>query len=58
MEQWEYDVDRIDGWDYDVGAVLVRSASAADEDELTRAVLGWHLRPDQFMYPWNTGDPQ
>jgi hypothetical protein len=34
VEQWEYDANRIDGFDYDVDAVLVRAAFAADASEL------------------------
>ncbi|MBR7825456.1 hypothetical protein KDK95_04000 [Actinospica sp. MGRD01-02] len=58
LELWEYDADQVEGWDYDVGAVLVRSAAVASHAELTSVVLNWHLRPDEFDYPWNTDDPQ
>jgi hypothetical protein len=58
VEHWEYDADDVEGWDYDVSAVLVRSAVAACFMELTSVVVNWHLRPDQFDYPWNTDDPR
>jgi hypothetical protein len=38
LTHWDYDADHIDGHDYDIGAVLVREATAAGESELA-AVL-------------------
>ncbi|AZQ40179.1 hypothetical protein EJ357_01370 [Streptomyces cyaneochromogenes] len=58
LEHWEYDADRIDGFDYDVGAVLVRAASAADESALAGVLALWGLRPDCFGYPWESDDPR
>ena len=58
VEHWEYDAGRVEGWDYDIGAVLVRSAEVAGHAELMNVVLGWHIRPDRFDYPWNTDDPR
>jgi hypothetical protein len=58
VEQWEYDADRVDGFDYDVGATLVRSALAADESELLTVLHRWQLSPQQFLYAWDSGDPR
>ncbi|MFD0851195.1 hypothetical protein ACFQ07_03145 [Actinomadura adrarensis] len=54
---WDYDVDHLDGWDYDIGAVLIRSATAGNEPELISTLDAWELRPDQFLYPWQTDTP-
>ncbi|MFI6515681.1 hypothetical protein ACIBF1_09000 [Spirillospora sp. NPDC050679] len=53
----EYDADRIDGFDYDIGAVAVRAATVGNEGELITMLDAWNLRPDQFHYPWQTDDP-
>ncbi|MFF8479391.1 hypothetical protein [Streptomyces antibioticus] len=58
LEHWEYDADRIDGFDFDVGAVLVRAASAADESALEGALALRGIRPDSFGYPWDIDDPR
>ncbi|MGK8555132.1 hypothetical protein [Nocardia gipuzkoensis] len=55
---WEYDADRLDGFDYDIGAVLIRTAAAAGEPELTAILEEWHLHSQQFRYPWRTDDPR
>ena len=58
LQHWDYDADRIDGYDYDRGAVMIRAAAAADEAELLTTLQAWQLRPDQFRYPWQTDDPK
>ncbi|MFD7561177.1 hypothetical protein ACFV9E_42690 [Streptomyces sp. NPDC059835] len=58
LEHWEYDGELIDGFDYDIGAVLVTSAEVADEDELMAMLITWQLGPRRFSYPWNTEDPR
>jgi hypothetical protein len=58
LEHWEYDADRIDGFDYDLGAVMIRAATAADEQGLLAMLQAWQLRPGQFRYPWQTDDPR
>ncbi|GGZ36900.1 hypothetical protein GCM10010343_75030 [Streptomyces avidinii] len=58
LEHWEYDEDRIDGFDHDIGAVLVDSAEAADEVGLAAALAAWGIRPDVFVHPWETDDPK
>ncbi|MET8358907.1 hypothetical protein [Micromonospora sp. NPDC005171] len=57
-EHWEYDADRVDGFDYDIGAGLLRSTLAADETQLLTALQLWQLRPRQFLYAWDSGDPR
>jgi len=49
--------DQLDGFDYDLGAVLIQDATAHDEAELITMLQAWSLRPDQFLYPWQTDDP-
>lgn len=58
LEHWEYDRDRIDGFDYDIGAVLIGSADATDESELITVLDAWGARPGLFVYPWESEDPK
>ncbi|GID97813.1 hypothetical protein ACFQFC_08375 [Amorphoplanes digitatis] len=58
LTHWEYDADRVDGFDYDIGAVLVRSMTVTDEAHLMVALETWNLRPERFLHPWQTGDPR
>ncbi len=58
LEHWEYDGDRLDGFDHDIGAALVASADAADEAGLLAVLAAWGLRPGAFSYPWETDDPR
>lgn len=58
LEHWDYDADLIDGWDYDVGAVCRRRETVAGEAGLTGLIKTWSLRPEDFRYPWQTGDPR
>ncbi|MGQ4361677.1 hypothetical protein [Streptomyces sp. SAS_272] len=57
-EHWEYDCERIDGFDYDVGAVLIGSADATDESELIAVLKAWGVWPGLFVYPWESEDPK
>ncbi|MGB2569654.1 hypothetical protein ACPFP2_14550 [Micromonospora citrea] len=58
IEQWDYDGARLAGFDYDIGAVLVQAMTVTDEAELVAAIETWHLRPEQFLHPWQTDDPK
>ncbi|MFJ6483211.1 hypothetical protein ACIQK6_24275 [Streptomyces sp. NPDC091682] len=58
LEHREYDGERLDGFDHDIGAVLVASAEAADEAGLLAALTAWGLHPGAFAYPWETDDPR
>jgi ABC-type glycerol-3-phosphate transport system substrate-binding protein len=58
IEHWEYDADLLDGFDYDIGSTLLRSADAANEVELLTVLREWQLDPDQFQYAWDTADPR
>jgi hypothetical protein len=58
VEHWEYDAVLIDGFDYDIGAVLLRSAAAVNELELSTVLREWQLDPYQFHYAWDTADPR
>lgn len=58
LEHWEYDRERIDGFDYDIGAVLIGSADATDESELITVLDAWGVRPGLFVYPWESEDPK
>ncbi|MFG2971931.1 hypothetical protein ACGFYY_02855 [Streptomyces sp. NPDC048331] len=46
----EYDGERIDGFDHDIGA--------ADQAASRTALTAWGLRPDAFLHPWETDDPE
>lgn len=58
VEHWEYDAGLIDGFDYDIGAALLRSATAADEAELLTLLREWQLDPARFRYASDTADPR
>ncbi|MEV6901369.1 hypothetical protein [Amycolatopsis sp. NPDC051372] len=58
LQHWDYAADRLDGFGYDVGAILVKASTVAGELDLTATLEAWHLHPDQFGYPWRTDDPQ
>ena len=58
LKHWDYDADRIDGFDYDIGAILVKATAAIGESALTETLRAWELRPEQFLHPWQTADPQ
>ena len=58
LEHWDYDADQLGGFDYDIGAVLVRAATVTGEAELAAALRAWNLRPEQLLYPWQTSDPK
>lgn len=57
LTHWEYEADRLDGFDHDIGAELVRSATAANEADLALVLTAWHLTPDCFVHPWESDDP-
>ncbi|OEJ93257.1 hypothetical protein J116_000935 [Streptomyces thermolilacinus SPC6] len=58
LEHWEYDRERMDGFDYDIGSALIGSADAPDESELNTVLNAWGVRPDLFVYPWESDDPR
>ncbi|WLQ44796.1 hypothetical protein P8A22_35830 [Streptomyces laculatispora] len=58
LEHWEYNRERIDAFDYDIGAVLIESADATDESELITVLSAWGIRPRHFVYPWDSDDPK
>src|SRR5436309_1007680 len=37
LEHWDYDAERIDGFDHDIGAVLVKATTVTGEAQLTVA---------------------
>ncbi|WP_433461717.1 hypothetical protein [Spirillospora sp. CA-128828] len=49
LTHWDYDADQIDGFDYDLGAVLIRNATATDEAELITLLQAWSLRPQPHL---------
>ncbi|MFG2878145.1 hypothetical protein ACGFYU_24585 [Streptomyces sp. NPDC048337] len=58
LEHWEYDRERIDGFDYDIGSALIGSADAGDESELRTVLNTWGVQPSLFVYPWESDDPR
>ncbi|GAA0456841.1 hypothetical protein Ade02nite_05830 [Paractinoplanes deccanensis] len=58
VKHWDYDADQLDGFDYDVGAALVRAATVTGEAELAAILQVWDLPPGQFRHPWDTDDPR
>ncbi|BCJ44654.1 hypothetical protein GCM10010168_14670 [Actinoplanes ianthinogenes] len=57
INHWEYEADRLEGYDQDLGAVRLRRARAADESELLAVLREWRLPPDGFDYSGDTVDP-
>ena len=57
VTHWEFEADRLEGYDQDLGAVRLRSAAAADEAELLAVLREWRLPPDDFHYSWDTVGP-
>ncbi|MFI5937812.1 hypothetical protein [Actinoplanes sp. NPDC051494] len=41
IEHWEYDAGLLDGFDYDIGSTLLRSADAANELDLLTVLGEW-----------------
>ncbi|MEV0897071.1 hypothetical protein [Actinoplanes sp. NPDC049802] len=58
IEHREYEAELLDGFDYDIGATLLRTAAAANESELVTVFHEWQLDPHQFQYAWETADPR
>ncbi|MCP2245407.1 hypothetical protein LX86_004147 [Lentzea aerocolonigenes] len=58
LQHWDYEADRLDGYDYDIGAVLVKATAVTSELELTAALREWGLHPERFVYPWHSDDPR
>ena len=58
VQHWQYRADLVDGHDYDIGSTLIQTATATGELELAAMLEAWHLRTDQFLYPWQTDDPR
>ncbi|MFE1787497.1 hypothetical protein ACFW7J_03660 [Streptomyces sp. NPDC059525] len=58
VDQWEYERERVEGFDYDVGATLVRAADVPDESELKSVLDAWGLPVGLFVHPWETDDPR
>lgn len=58
LQHWDYEADRLDGYDCDIGAVLVKATTVASELELTATLGGWGLHPERFVYPWHSDDPK
>ncbi|GAA0555889.1 hypothetical protein [Actinomadura livida] len=58
LEHWEFDSERLFGFDYDIGAVLVRTGVAVGEPELNATLQVWQLDPGQFVYPWQCDYPR
>jgi len=58
IQHWDYDEQYVDGYDYDIGAHLVRAETAADEMALVDLIAAWGLHPADFNYSWNTANPR
>ncbi|WP_229071935.1 hypothetical protein [Actinoplanes sp. DH11] len=53
---WEFEADRLEGYDQGLGGVRLRHAEAADEAELLVVLREWRLRPMDFEHSWDTVD--
>jgi hypothetical protein len=57
VTHWEYESDRLEGYDQDPAGVRLRRAEAADESELLAVLRDWRLPPAGFDYSWDTVEP-
>lgn len=57
VTHWEYESDRLEGYDQDPAGVRLRHAEAADESELLAVLRDWRLPPAGFDYSWDTVEP-
>ena len=57
VDHWEYDEERLDTWDYDIGAVHVSRERAEDEAALDQVLARRGLALAAFDHPWRTADP-
>jgi hypothetical protein len=57
ITHWEFEADRLEGYDHDLSAVRLRDAHAADEEELLAVLREWRLPPAGFRCSWDTVDP-
>ena len=57
VTHWEFEADRLEGHDHDLGAVRLRQVEAADEDDLLMVLRDWDLSPDDFQHSWDTVEP-
>ncbi|NUW45002.1 hypothetical protein HT134_33490 [Nonomuraea rhodomycinica] len=53
----EYVIERLDGWDYDIGSDEIKRTTAADEADLLALLQDWGVPPERFTYPWDTDFP-
>jgi hypothetical protein len=58
VQHWEYAEDRLDGFDYDVGAEQIAVIQVASEEDLGTAMSRFGLTANAFKYPWDTDDPR
>ena len=54
---WEFEADRLEGYDHDLGFVRLRHADAADERELLAVLREWRLPPAGFRCSWDAVGP-
>lgn len=53
----EYVIERLDGWDYDIGSNEIKRTVATDEADLQALLQHWGVAPEGFTYPWDTDFP-
>ena len=53
----EYVIERLDGWDYDIGSNELKRIVATDEANLLALLQDWGIAPERFAHPWNTDFP-
>ncbi|MEV1200665.1 hypothetical protein [Microbispora rosea] len=53
----EYVIERLDGWDYDIGSNEIMRIVATDEADLLTLLQDWGVAPERITYPWGTAFP-
>jgi hypothetical protein len=57
VEHGDYDEQQIDGWDHDIGAQRVRTATAANEAAPPELITAGDFIPTNFTHRWDTAGP-
>ncbi|GAA3121062.1 MULTISPECIES: hypothetical protein [Nonomuraea] len=53
----EYIIERLDGWDYDIGSNEINRIVATGEADLLALLRGRGVAPERFTYPWDADFP-
>jgi hypothetical protein len=58
LQHWDYEAAAIEGWDFDIGSILLRDQTVTGEAAMTTTIEEWGLHPEDFRYYWQTAAPR